>query len=229
MLAIVGALLMIPLKCGLIVPEWAESSGIAVRWHNTVVKELVRNQLTVHREQRIQRHFVHSAHSRYGYAKRTEKYQRWKNRNRGRDVKVTTFSGSKRRGDYQVSYGVGRLAADANLDLVKTGRTRREIRQGATITVGGSGNSIKGTLRMQVPIPGGTGRQIDFAAKLRLLSSQKGRRKLAAANAKTAQDTVRRTIKEIEAFAPDEIREINDACAAGYAAKLNTRRTVRKR
>jgi hypothetical protein len=220
---------MFAFKISFEIPEWAESSAVAARWHNATVKELLREQLTIHRDQRIDRHFVHSAHSRYGYAKRTEKYQRWKNRNRGRDIKVTTFSGSKRTGDYQTSYGVDRLAPDANLSLVKTGRTRREIKSGAAITIGGTGNNIRGRLTLKVPIPGSSGREMDFAARLRLSASGKGRRKLATMHAQSRLDTVKRTVTEIEAFAADEVREINAFMATGYAQKLNTRRLRRKK
>jgi hypothetical protein len=126
------AVLMFAMKLSLSVPEWAESSAVSLRWHNTTVKKLVKEQLTIHERNRIPKHFIHSAHSRYGYAKRTEKYQRWKNRNRGKDIKTTTFTGSKRGGDYQATYGVGKLASDANLSLVKTGaaRARRLSRAG---------------------------------------------------------------------------------------------------
>jgi len=220
---------MFAMKIGFQIPEWAESSAVAARWHNTTVKELLREQLTVHRDKRIDRHFVHSASARYGYAKRTDKYQRWKNRNRGRDVKVTTFSGSKRTGDYQTSYGVGTLAPDANLSLVKTGRTRREIKQGAAITLGGTGNNIRGRLTLKVPIPGSSGREMDFAAKLRLAATPNGRRKLASMNAKARIDTVKRTVSEIEAFAADEVREINQFIGEGYAKRLNSRRVRRKK
>lgn len=221
--------LMFALKFSFQVPEWAESSGVAERWHNTAVKEIQREQLTVHRDKRIEKHFIYSAHARYGYAKRTDKYQRWKNRNRGKNVKVTTFSGSVKTGDYQASYGVGQLAQDANLSLVKTGRTRREIKNGATITISGSGNLIRGRLTLKVPIPGGGGRELDFAARLRMASTGGGRKRLAAHDAKARLDTVRRTVKEIEAFADDEVREINAAFATGYAKRLNARRLRRKK
>jgi hypothetical protein len=220
---------MFAMKLSLSVPEWAAGSGIALRFHNTTVKKLVNEQLTIHNTTRIPKHFQHSAHSRYGYANRKEKYQRWKNRNRGKDIKTTTFTGSKRRGDYQATYGVGKLAGDANLDLVKTGRTRTEIKQGWRITVGGSGNLIRGRLTLRVPIPGGSGREMDFAAKLRLAASPNGRKKLARVSNASAMDTVKRTIKELEAIADDERREIAQYVAAGYAKALNTRRTRKRK
>lgn len=223
------AVLMFAMKLSLSVPEWAESSGVSLRWHNTTVKKLVKEQLTIHERNRIPKHFIHSAHSRYGYAKRTEKYQRWKNRNRGKDIKTTTFTGSKRGGDYQATYGVGRLASDANLSLVKTGRTRTEIKQGWRITVGGSGNLIGGKLILRVPIPGGSGREMDFASKLRLAASPGGRKKLARMSNAAAMDTVRRTIKEIETFSDDERREIALYVAQGYATALNSRRTRKRK
>lgn len=228
MLALLGVL-MFAMKISFAVPEWAESSSVALRWHNGVVKKLIRGQLEVQLRKRIDRHFVFSAHSRYKFAPRKPKYLSWKIKNRGRDVKATGVTGSGKNGGYQTSYGVAKLAPDANLDLIKTGRTRREIHNGATITVGGSGNLIRGRLTLRVPIPGGSGREMDFAAKLRLAQSPRGRKRLASQTAKARMDTVKRTISEIEAFAPDEIREINQALAEGYAAALNTRRTVRKK
>jgi hypothetical protein len=223
------AVLMFAMKLSLSVPEWAESSGVALRWHNTTVKGLVKEQLTIHERNRIPKHFIHSAHSRYGYTKRSDKYQRWKNRNRGKDIKTTTYTGSKRRGDYQATYGVGKLAGDANLDLVKTGKTRTEIKQGWRITVGGSGNLIGGKLILRVPIPGGSGCELDFAAKLRLASSPNGRKKLARMSNASAIDTVRRTIKEIETISDDERREIALQVAQGYATALNSRRLRKKK
>lgn len=206
---------MIPLKISFEVPEWAESAAIAERTHNKWVKDILREELQTHLDKRIDKHFAHSARARYRYTPRSQKYQRTKIKFRGRTLgKVNPIT----------------LAPDANLDLVKTGKTRREIKQGHKITLSGTGSVIRARLTLRLPIPGGTGRSLTLADSLRILASNNGRRKFqnrVAAAQKT--DVIRRTIDEIERFADDEVKEINKSVADKYAARLNSRKRVRKR
>lgn len=205
---------MFELKISFEVPEYYANPLAAERTHNKWIKDILREEIQNHLDKRIDRHFVFSARSRYGYAPRSQKYQRTKIKYRGRTTNwnpPVTF------------------AADANLDLIKTGRTKREIKQGAKITVSGTGTLTRARLRLQVPIPGGTGRDLSLAASLRILSSKSGRRKfLARHEARQRMDVVRRTIKEIEAFARDEIEEISRSCAKKYVERMMTRKRVRK-
>lgn len=206
----------IPIKISFEIPEWGESSTTSERWHNKTVKQIMRTQLEIQLANRVHRHFEFSAHSRYGYAERTKKYQRTKLKYRGK----TTSWGTP------VTF-----APDANLDLIKTGTTRRTIKSGVRFTLAGAGHLILATLRLRLPFKGGTGRSLDLAAQLRILASGKKPNRKFQNRMLAAQktETVRRTIAEIERFSADEITEINKSVAFLYAQSLKKARRVKKK
>lgn len=203
---------MIALRTSIELPEWLESSGVALRTHNTIVKSGISEELQIHLDKTIPKHFLTSARGRYKYQPRTAKYQSYKIKNRGKTV-----------GETRQEY-----ATDAHLDLVKSGRTRREIRSGAKMTTGGSGSLVRGLLRLKVPIAGSTGRELNLAAQLRLIDAGK-RKSLANRLGRMRLNTVRRTVNEIERFADDEVAAISQRIANRYAAFLSKRgRRVKK-
>lgn len=104
---------------------------LARRDHNRFVKESLRECLKEHHEKRIPGHFTKSAHQKYHYIRRSEKYMRWK----ARRFHSTT-------------------------DLVKTGASRDQMKTGR-ITVGGAaegGKDINAKLTLRFVFKGGTGR-----------------------------------------------------------------------
>ncbi len=197
-------------------PEFLGDDGSSLRWHNATVKKSIREQLEFHRVNRIKKHFEHSARVKYGYARRTSHYLDWKTRNRGKLVSLTNEHGIR---------VLAPLAADANLDLVRTGNTKRRVAtQDYKITAGGSGATVKGTLTLKVPIPGSTGRSLSVGAALRLIQAGKIPKLTSRVAAESKMETNRRTINEIERFAADEITEISNAIALDYARAWNANR-----
>jgi hypothetical protein len=108
---------------------------IAKRHHNKFAKEAMNRMLVTHHEQRLPKHFENDAHTKYGYADRSNKY------------KV-----SKLRKFHSIT------------DLVKTGASRRKIlsKSARKITIGGAAEGGKkgltGTLEVRFSFLGGTGR-----------------------------------------------------------------------
>lgn len=152
------------------------------RIHNALVKRVFRTVIEHHHERRIPRHFQQSAHGRYGYADRSKRYR---------------FAKQKR-------YG-------SSIDLVRTGRTRRQMISQRQLTLGGqaSTSGLKATLRLRFPFPGGTGRVRNSA----------GRQKV----------TIEQMAREIETIAADEMREIQQQIHDGYVVLVETDTSSRQR
>lgn len=106
---------------------------IARRYHNLYTKQALFEALRVHHKTRIPGHFQAGAPSKYGYAKRSFKYNRWKQRKYGGNAK----------------------------DLVKTGASEQEMTHrfeliGSGAAEGGK-KPVSATLRLRFPFRGGTG------------------------------------------------------------------------
>ncbi|HEY2840543.1 MAG TPA: hypothetical protein VGJ26_15410 [Pirellulales bacterium] len=102
-----------------------------LRVWNNIAKSAMSEELVKHHKRRIPGHFKRGAASKYGYMRRTDKYQ-------------------------QIKFKIWR----SETDLVKTGRTRLFITAGRQIRiVGGASSSrtwgaIIGQLVMRLPFPG---------------------------------------------------------------------------
>lgn len=101
----------------------------AGRLHNSILKKVVEDVLVTHWRKRIPGHFQRPAHGKYGYADRSPRYRRQKQR----------------------KYG-------SSIDLVRTGRTRQQMTTQRSITVGGqaTAGTIRGRLVLRFPFPGGS-------------------------------------------------------------------------
>src|SRR5947209_5697413 len=84
------------------------ADDIAKRHHNRMVKESLNEVLIAHHRFRIPGHFERSAHGKYGYAQRSEKYMREKARR-----------------------------YHSTVDLVKTGKSKQRMLTEQKITIGG--------------------------------------------------------------------------------------------
>lgn len=208
---------MIAVRTSLTLPEWCATPGASLRKHNDTVKEGLREECDIHKRNNIPRHFRQEARGRYRYAPRAPGYFAWKLKSRGKARSVTDEFGQK----------VQRtIAANAQLDLIRTGDTAKRIGQNSKTTVSGSGNLIRARLSLPVPIPGArTGRDLDAAAISRILASGKRIKFSVRQAAKAKQDTNRRTISEIERLHDDEVRSAAQRLSNRYAAKINNSRS----
>lgn len=167
------------------VPE--RPKDLAKRYHNKYAKDAARYMMERHHAEHIPLHFKRSARSRYGYAARDPKYVRMKQR-RWRQ---------------------------GGLDLVKTGRTRREMISQYKLKLGG--NAVAGTLTatliLRFPFKGGTG-------KFRRPSGPRGAR---------AQVTIQQMIGEMQSFAHDEPPRLAAWFDEEYWRLVDAHRAGRKR
>lgn len=208
---------MIALKTSLTVPEFVAGAGASERKHNAWTKEILRNEARNHLIKRIPGHFTPGAAAKYAYQPRSARYIKWKSRKRGKTVIMADESGNR----------IPQLMdAEAHRPLIRSGRTRREILFGSSITIRGTLNNIGATLSMKVPIPGFTGRGMDVAARLRLLAKPNAKwRNKKLGDMEKAEQRIgfqRRTIEDIERFAESEVIEINNSVAEQYAICLST-------
>ena len=142
------------------------------RDHNRALRTACAYAAEYHHRVHIPRHFQGFAAAKYGYAKRSPRYIKWKER---------------------VIKG-----ADGKQDLVFSGMTRSEITKNRAISATPKG----ATLRMRIPISGGTGRLMDEAARART-----GRKALTI-RAITAQRNIIMRVAEVEAISRDEINTL---------------------
>jgi len=152
------------------------------RIHNSLSRRALRTAIELHHERRIPRHFQQQAHARYGYADRSKRY----------------ISAKIRR------YGTG-------TDLVKTGRTKREMTSTRRLSIGGqaSTSSLRATLKLRFPFPGGSGR----------FRNRNGRQAV----------SVQQMAREVETISAGEMLEIQRQLEDGYAGLVEAETSARMR
>jgi hypothetical protein len=160
-------------------PEWLLASA---RKHNELVRKAVRAVCEQHVKVTLPGHFTQGAAQKYGHKKRQRKYILAKVR----------------------KYGTG-------TDLVKTGATRSAVPSGARITLSGSASegTVAGKIKSRLPFGGGTGRELDEAARRRMGLG-------APSRARTAGVTPADMVAELKKITPQEMRAISAGIRKGY-------------
>lgn len=171
-------------------PEWLLASP---RKHNELVRKGLREQCERHVKVTLPGHFTRSAAQKYQHKKRTRKYILYKIRR----------------------YGSG-------TDLVKTGATRAAVPGGARIAISGSASegSLDGKIKTRLPFGGGTGREKDDAARIRLGLGPPSR-------ARTDGVTPADMIAELKRITPDERAAISAGIRRAYIAAIQAMRRPR--
>ena len=129
---------------------------IAGRFHNLYVKQALFEALRLHHKKNIPLHFAPGAPSKYGYAKRSFKYNREKQRKYGGNA----------------------------VDLVKTGASREHMTHNMELhssgAAEGSKKPVSATLRLRFPFKGGAGRYKSDTPLYRTITIDQMRREMQA-------------------------------------------------
>ena len=132
--------------CEIWISERLFEMAISGRWWNKFGREVLREQLEKHHRERIPKHFRLGAHGTYGYAERREKTK-----------KIKKYYWRK----------------PEDLDLVRSGRTSRQMISQRVISFGGSfgsfdkpGAGLVGRLTMRFPFP--TNRDSDSPGAIKI-------------------------------------------------------------
>lgn len=143
----------------------------ASRTHNRITKQATREELVEHHQRRIPGHFTRAAHGRYGYKPRQPRY---------------IFLKAKRFGN--------------QLDLVQTGKSKARIKGHGDVSVGGSGDAVRGKLHMR----------FDFDARVaeQQTRARKNRRYQPFRQRKQPNVTIADMKSEVARMTPGEVHEI---------------------
>ena len=160
------------------------------REHKKSMNEAHRSTGYAHWKDNIPKHFRDSAAAIYGYNKRTPEYRRYKQR-----------------------------VYRSTVDLVKTGRTKRETR---TTRPTVRATAYKCTVIVKLPIVGGTGKLTDEAAIQRM--SRAGLRRLTKLTQKRRQGqiTVAKIVEEVRAVSKADVAHLQSVMATEYVKSINT-------
>lgn len=195
----------IAMSFSLTLPECIDPEA-SLRKQNSAMKEAMRTAMKTHHRERIPKHFRADARTRYGHAERTRKYNAFKRR----------FMGSRR-------------------DLVKTGRTEKEMKANARITIGGTSlTGLKAKMKLRFgwedrPVQDQKMVNVLQEAFQKRLRRAGGDRFLAELlKRQTAGVTLNQMRKEITTIRPDELQEFADEFAQEYAKRIvdGRRRTI---
>jgi hypothetical protein len=183
-------------RATIVAPEPLLNERSFLRLHNRCAKEALRDEGLNHWKTRIPGHFSRSAHSRYGYQARSQRYMRIKAR-RWRSV----------------------------TDLVKTGHLKNDmVNTPPVITIGGKAadeSGASGGLKLKLVMPFHIGQEAQ--AHYANLATLFGRKAVFAAMnnaARRAGVTIAQMQKEIATIVPEEYRAIARGFLKGYGRRL---------
>lgn len=163
--------------------------------HNKSMSAAWKGGAEFHHSNHMPRHFQAFAGAKYGYKKRSKKYNARKLRIVGHQI-----------------------------DNVFTGKSRTEITTKRRI----QGSPKGATLRMRLPISGGTGRLEDDAARARLHAAGKIKSRKITNRQITGQKTIIERVAEMKAVAPDEFRTIGRVAKIKYVEQANAPTSKRR-
>lgn len=173
--------------------------GNAARTHNRIAKSALRDVLLTHAQQRIPGHFTRPAHARYGYAMRSAQYRHYKQRR-----------------------------FHSSIDLVMTGRTKHAMGTQRQIQIGGTAaaGTLDGRLKLRFPF--------SLAAQAAHARRARGESKGAPLASRGRRDgrprvTIEQMRREIAAFVPAELAQIQSQLRDRYVDLVNTTAGRRQR
>lgn len=175
------------------------------RTHQRFAREAMEQELDHHHRAVMPEHFKQSAHQKYGHKPRSPKY---------------------------IAYKIRRWRSGT--DHVASGRTKVELLYKRQILVDGSGETLRGRLKMRLPFGGGTGEQVDDDFYRRLeaalaTETNPGKRAWILKRLQNRDNnrgkvgvTPAEQIKELQTITGEEARQATERIAQRYLGKIKS-------